>query len=294
MSVDPDLLAWMVAADRSDGFRADLLTMITHQGYVLRWTSLDRKVMTLDGRVFVPGPAFSRSRIRLAAGVQVSDMDLTLHVDDSVVVGGLPALHFAERGLFDGCEVTLEWAYFDTAGVFKGLIQRFAGKTGPASLELGEIGFKVRSEIAALNTMVPREVYGAGCLNSLFDHRCGLDADAFSVSGSVTSVPSGRAGVMQFTASGLAQAAGYFELGAIEFRTGTLAKVTRTVKAHAAGGVLSVAMAWPQAPAVGDTFKVVPGCNRTMGACANKFNNLRFGRLAFRGTPFVPAPETVA
>lgn len=288
--IDPTLKAWMVSAERSAAFRFDLLTIAPRSTAVLRWTDGDRKVLTTDGRLFVRGPDFERSKIRLAAGIQVSDMDLTLFVDDSVTVGGMPALAFADRGLFDGAAVTLEWAYFDTDGLFKGSFQRFKGVTGPAELEMGRIDFKVRSEIARLNVMVPREVYQPACLNQLFDGGCGLDPDAWAVSGTVTSVGTGRSGLMQFTASGLTQAAGYFDLGAVEFRTGQLSRTVRTIRAHAPGGVLSFAQPWSVAPAVGDTFSALPGCNRTVARCAGTFGN----QLRFRGTPFVPSPETVA
>jgi len=294
MSTDPSLIAWMVEADRHAGFRVDLYTFTTKTNEVYRWTSHDCRVLTTDGRLFVVGPGIERSRIRLSAGIEVSTMDLTLHVDDEVVLGGIPALHYAERGLLDGADVQLEWAYFDENGVLKGLQRRFSGTTGLASFEMGRIELQARSELAKLNTMVPREVYQPSCLNQLFDSNCGLDRDAYTITGTVTSVPSGRAGVMEFTDSGLSQSAGWFDLGAIEFHSGGLNRIARTVKQHAAGGVLRVSMAWPEAPAVGDTFVVIPGCNRSVDSCRDKFNNLRFGRLAFRGTPYVPAPETVA
>lgn len=290
MSLDPDLLAWLLTADRDSFLRPDLLTVQPRGKAPLRWTSADRTILTPDGRLFKPGPGITRSKIRQAAGIQVSDMDITLAVDDSVVIGGLTALAYAERGGFDGARVTLEWAYFDNDGVFKGLQRKFGGMTGPAQLELGQIEFKVRGDTARLNAMVPREVYQPACLNQVYDGLCGLDVEDWRVTGVVTSVGTGRAGMMAFTAAGISEPAGYFDLGAIEFRDGPLEGVLRTVKQHAAGGVISVAMAWPALPEVGDTFVAVPGCNRTEARCINTFNN----RLRFRGTPYVPAPETVA
>lgn len=290
MSVPADLVAWLVAADRHAGFRVDLIT-VSPKGYpALRWTSADRKVMTLDGRVFRPGPGIDRGKIRLAAGLQVSEMDLGLEVDDTVMVGPLRALTFAQRGLFDGAAVTLEWAYFDTARVFKGSHQRFSGTAGPAELEAGRIDLLVRSDISKLNVAIPREVYQPQCLNQLFDARCGLDADAWAVAGAVTAVPAGRAGFLQFVASGLGQQGGHFDLGAVEFWSGDNESVVRTVKAHAAGGVITLAQPLPVVPAVGDTFVVIPGCNRSQARCLGTFNN----RRRFRGTPYVPAAETVA
>lgn len=290
MSIAPDLLAWLTAADRVDGMRVDLLTVAPRGFPAQRWTTADKRVMTVDGRVFTPGPGIERSRIRLTSGIQVSDMDLTLFYDELVTIGGIPMFEFAERGLFDGADVLLEWAYFDAAGTFKGSHARFSGQTAPAEFEMGRLDFKVRSAISKLNVAVPSEVYQPGCLNQLFDARCGLDPDDYVLVGTVTGIGTGRAGAMTFTAAGLTQDPGYFDLGVIEFLSGPNDGVLRTVKAHGAGGVLSVAMAWPATPLVGDTFNVVPGCNRTLQRCVGTFNN----RARFRGTPFVPAPETVA
>lgn len=290
MSTPPDLMAWLVAADRHSGMRVDLLTVQPKGFPPLRWTSADRSVMTTDGRVFRPGPGIDRGKIRLAAGIQVSDMDLGLDVDDSLVIGTLRALTFAQRGLFDGAAVTLEWAYFDETGVFKGSHQRFSGTAGPAEFEMGRIDFIVRSDISKLNVSIPREVYQPQCLNQAYDARCGLNPDYFAVAATVTSVPAGRLAYMQLVAAGMGMAAGYFDLGVIEVRSGVNEGVVRTVKAHGPGGVLDVAQAWPEPFSVGDTFVVVPGCNRTKARCEGTFNN----KNRFRGTPYVPAAETVA
>ena len=48
-------------------------------------------------------------------------------------------------------------------------------------------------------------------------------------------------------------------------------------------------MPLPNVPAVGDTFSVFPGCDKTKTTCAGKFSNI----ARFRGFPFVPVPETI-
>jgi hypothetical protein len=53
-------------------------------------------------------------------------------------------------------------------------------------------------------------------------------------------------------------------------------------------GVLNLWQALPYAPAQGDEFTVYPGCDKSVFACRNKFNNF----LNYGGFPFIPNEET--
>jgi uncharacterized phage protein (TIGR02218 family) len=61
----------------------------------------------------------------------------------------------------------------------------------------------------------------------------------------------------------------------------------RSLKAYASGA-LQLFSPLPVAPAVGDTFSIFPGCDKTMATCQNKYSNV----VHFRGFPFIPTPET--
>jgi hypothetical protein len=39
---------------------------------------------------------------------------------------------------------------------------------------------------------------------------------------------------------------------------------------------------------MGDQFKLLPGCDRTLSTCTNVFNNA----IHFGGFPYIPTPET--
>ena len=286
---DPALIAWMVAADRTAGFRIDLVTLKPRGLNAFRWASGAGQFLLPDGRVFTGnGPGLERDEITLQAGLQVSEMNLSLIVDDSVSMGGMTALQFAERGGLDGAEVTLEWAYFDTNRVFKGSFVRFSGMTGPAAWEAGRIDLLVRSLTSTLNVQVPRETAQPQCMFQVFDPGCGLNEQLWRVNGVVESVNAGRAGLMSF-GTNLAQDDGWFDLGLLEFLGGAMNGVARTVKRYADGTVY-LGLPLPVAPQPGQTFIIRPGCNRTEPTCRLKFNN----RLRFKATPFVPPPETVA
>jgi uncharacterized phage protein (TIGR02218 family) len=128
-------------------------------------------------------------------------------------------------------------------------------------------------------------LYQAGCINTLFDTSCGLNAAAFATSGTVA---------MASAASGfsttLAQATGYFDLGVVTFTNGTNSGLSRTVKAYAKGapGTVSLTSPFPVVPAPGDAFTITAGCDKQQSTCSGKFGNL----INFRGFPYVPENST--
>jgi uncharacterized phage protein (TIGR02218 family) len=88
--------------------------------------------------------------------------------------------------------------------------------------------------------------------------------------------------------SGLTGQAGDYAQGRIVFTSGANAGIARAVKSNDAAGNFNLISPLPAMPAPGDAFTAYKGCDLTMGTCSGRFNNL--GR--FKGTPFVPQPET--
>lgn len=280
---DPAFTAWLSATPKA--IRCDLWTILTRAGILLRFTSGDVDVALPDGRTFVRGPGFKRSRIKLSAGLQVDKLDVTMNVTLAHTIAGIPMAYHARAGGFDGATVILDWAYFDEGGTLQGIVRKFPGAAGPASIEPGRIRFEVRSELSRLQMMLPKDVYQPSCLNQPYDHRCALKKSTWQQSGTVT----GNDGSLLFLQSALSHAAGYFDLGVLAFTSGANAGVSRTVKSSLAGAFY-FSRPFLAVPQVGDTFTVRPGCDRTESMCTTKFAN----RSRFRGFPFIPAPETVA
>ena len=275
--------AWLATTDEC--LRFDLLSIVTRTGITLRWTDCDVALTTPDGRTFLPA-TYERSRLTLGSDLQVDEMQLTAHVDQADAVLGVPMLPFARRGGLDGASIVLEWAFFDLGMALRGYDVRFEGISGPADTGLGTIDLSARSIVAQLGRMVPAEVYQPGCRNTVYDPRCGVSAAARTVAGVATGFVAGDFGVCM---TDLAQAAGFFDLGVMQFTSGGNAGEARTVKAFA-GGVVRTVLPWPVLPAAGDAFIIRPGCNGTKALCAERFGNL----LRYRGEPLIPAPETIA
>lgn len=79
---------------------------------------------------------------------------------------------------------------------------------------------------------------------------------------------------------------GYFAEGVIMFTSGANNGVNRSVVGYDAAHVVSVLPSLLIAPSNGDTFVIVPGCDKQMSTCSSKFSNL----IHFGGEPFIPTP----
>ena len=81
---------------------------------------------------------------------------------------------------------------------------------------------------------------------------------------------------------------GYFAYGYVKFTSGANAGYAMEVRSFSPGAV-GLAIPFPNAIAVGDAFTIVAGCDRSMGTCKTRFNNL----VNFRGEPYVPGTDTI-
>lgn len=267
---------------------ADLYTITLSGGTVIRWAEFDR-VVTIGATTWTQGPGLQSNRLKMSAGVEVDTLQISLTADAGVQINGVPLMIFINSGGFDGATVLVERAFAAAPGTaWAGKLQRFFGRVSDIDrTSRVQADITIRDFFETFNVMLPRNVYQAGCLNSVYDQACGADKAAKTVSATVTTATDPLK--LTFAASGLTQAAGYFSLGALVVTSGANNGVARTVRSHAAGGALSLMQPLPLAMAVGDTFNVYPGCDKTMAMCSSKFSNL----LRFRGQPWIPVPESV-
>ncbi|MPS27559.1 MAG: DUF2163 domain-containing protein [Alcaligenaceae bacterium] len=282
IAASPELKAFLASGQRLA--MADLFTLTLTDGTVVRWTDADVHVVA-DGRTFrADGPSISRSAIRLAKGIQTDTLDVTLTQTDGVQLAGQQLLPFVVRGGLDGAELLLERAFGPRLDAIVGTIVRFVGRIGPVdNATAHEISLSVMSRTNILNTAMPADLFQRGCLNTVYDHACGLNREAFAVMGLVTGTPTVRS-----FGTNLPQEAGWFTLGAI-----AIGGVRRTVKSHDSGGGLVLSVALPTVPSAGTEFIAWPGCDGLQTTCEQKFNNnVGSGRNRFRGQPYIPIVET--
>lgn len=277
------LINFLAAGQR--GWSVDLFTITLSGGAVLRWSGSDRAVQVPGGSFFSLGPAVDSGEVKQSRGLSVDATSVTIYPTDAYTIGGVKIVPFAKQNGFDGATFLLERGFSAwPGGELIGTYIRFKGRFSKVK-EASET--KVEIEVAAwtelLNVNMPPDVYTPSCKNVLGDARCGVDLASYAVAGQVQSVTS-----PSLFDTNLAAATGYFDLGKIQFTSGALAGLKKTVKTFTAGGLVQTIIGFPQAPAVGDNFLAYPGCPLSMAVCDGRFNNL----IHFRGTPFVPESTT--
>jgi uncharacterized phage protein (TIGR02218 family) len=81
---------------------------------------------------------------------------------------------------------------------------------------------------------------------------------------------------------------GFFAYGYLKFTSGQNAGYVNEIRAFAPGEItLGLPMPYPVEP--GDEFTIVAGCDRSLGTCIGRFNNI----IHFRGEPYVPGTDTI-
>lgn len=261
--------------------KADLFTFTLSSGMVWHFTSADADIKL--GDTIFSSFAIKRGRIRTVRGVQVDTLDISLFLTGTYSSD----VHFLEslnNGLLDGARVLLKTVcmpiFGDTSG---GAIHLFSGSIADVAFGRTETALTVKSDLQLLDTNMPRNLYQPGCLHSLYDDHCGVAKASYIATGTV-----GSGSTRTSLASGLTQIAGYFDMGSITFTSGQNVGLSYTVKTHAADGSMTLIRPTLFQPAVGDSFTAAPGCDKTQATCTVKFDNLP----AFRGYPYIPAPET--
>lgn len=280
------LAAWLPTARQVE--LAELLTITKPSGSVWRYASGTANVAS-GGNTWLGsasgGLLWRRSSLTFKAGIELSDCKITLSARPGDTINALPVAAALRARVWDDATFLLSRAYFDDTGTLRGVLPRYQGQLAPIRMVGGDIELTLKPPSQTLNRAVP-PVYQSACHNTLFSDACGV------VSGSFTFTGTAQAGSgANYVLTGRSEAANYFAGGVIGFTSGALAGLTRTVRHHAAGGAVSFFEAFPQNPATGDAYTLTPGCDRSLGAggCA-KFGGIPLTR--FRGTPFIPLPET--
>jgi len=236
----------------------------------------------------------NRARLESTVGTQVSTLTFDV-IPASATISGTSFLSFIRQGGFDGAELTYLGAYwaYSSSGYSRplvpvGTITKFVGRVADVNISANLATFTVNSDLELLDIRMPRNLYQASCLNSLYDAGCTLAQSSFTVAAVATvSSTSSRVYV-----SSLGTTSSY-SLGQITFTSGTLNGTSRTVQEYvisstSSGAYLVVVPPFPSNPSSGDAFTVSKGCDKTAGTCSSVFNNLTH----FRGFPYLPDPST--
>jgi uncharacterized phage protein (TIGR02218 family) len=271
---------------RTEFHMCDLYEITLKSGLTFRYADYDMDITLPDGRVFgCKGPHFQRDRIQLSSGIAVDKLNVTVAVDATDQIGDTPMMVVAHNGGFDEATVSLLRCFMDAPGAVVGAVELF---TGYADVNSGgglAMKWEVKSSVQKLNVDYPLRKYYPTCPYSIYDGGCGVEMARYTATGTVTGVSS-----YQDFNTNLTKADGFYDQGGIEWLSGALAGASMPIKqSYQSGGRIVALIPLEAPPAVGDSFRIYPGCDKTPEMCESKFNNI----LRNRATPYIPLKETI-
>lgn len=264
---------------------ANLYTITLAGGGVTRYTDCDMNLVS-GGNTFLSTDAlFAYKKRKESVGLAVASCDIEVYPSSTNLIASTPWIQAAMQGLLDYARVQVERAFMATWGdTSAGTVILFNGRIADVEIGRSMLKLTIKSDIELLNVHMPRNLYQPGCLHELFDVGCTLSSGSFVVSGTVSAGTTAS----QVNAT-LAQATGYFDMGVLTMTSGALNGKKQTVKTYTNGTPSSLVLlsAFQVAPTIGDTFTLLPGCDKSQSTCTTKFSNLTH----FRGMPYIPQAE---
>jgi uncharacterized phage protein (TIGR02218 family) len=233
--------------------------------------------LTIGGTLYESALGYNATDIKTSEDLAVDNLDLQGFIDSASItepdlIAGL--WDFAEVEIFE----TIETA---TAGNVRPLRR---GRIGEVSLGRTVFEAELRGMSQAFTQQLC-ELTSPTCRAQLGDTRCGVDLVPLTVTGTVTSVTNPRV----WTDSTRAEAAGFFAFGRVTWTSGANAGYAMEIKTHAASGVMTLQLPMPYAVAVGDAYSLIPGCDKLLTTCRDKFSNVD----NFRGEPHLPGMDAI-
>lgn len=278
---------------------AECFTFIATIGTVYTWTNFDLPI-NYNGCTFLAnGPLIQGLKYKGNVGLEVDKQQITIAARPTDLVNGAPFLIALRAGAFDGAAVYRDRVFLATTydsdygsdfteptfgdKVYEvmGGVRMFQGRISTVD-EVGRTRAKitVASDLVILDYDMPRNLFSATCVHTLYDSGCGVIRGAYSVNGTAGAGSTSTQILTSVAAAMHAQ-------GPVVFTSGANANVRATVRSVSVGSALNLMYPLPFAPSRGDAFTVAAGCDHTQGTCQNRFNNLP----NFRGFPFVPPPQ---
>ena len=248
-------------------------------GLVLGFTDHDR-ALVVDGVTCVASSGMTARALELGTGLSVDNTEAAgVLSDDAISEADLRA------GRWDGAEVTIHLVDWTEPGVGEVL---FRGSMGETTVSGGSFTVELRGLADALNA--PRgRVYHARCDAVLGDARCGVDMDGPGMAETVRIARVEGARVFDVNGAG-DYGADWFARGRAVLLDGAAVDLSDRIKVDEPMGDGRRIELWTPLgamPAVGDRMRIEAGCDKAMGTCAGKFDNL----LNFRGFPHIPGED---
>ncbi len=244
-------------------------------GTIFGFTDFDQNLL-IDSVTYEARTGYTRTAIQTISDLSVDNLDIESAFDSEAITA-----KDLRDGVWDNAEVLI--FLVNWANLSQGKIILKRGMIGQVELK----DALYRAELRGLTQLFSQnigELYTADCRADLGDTRCGVDLEALTASGVVTASDD-RYG---FTDSSRVEADGYWNGGLVTWTYGANAGRKMEIRAFASSA-FTLFLPMPSEIAVGDTYTVQPGCNKSFETCRSRYGN----GINFRGEPYVPGTDAV-
>lgn len=249
-------------------------------GTVMGFTDSDQDQL-YNGTKFIAATGFTASAIETP--VDLSDSNL--EVEGLISSDGILDTDI-EAGRYDFAECWIFKMVPGDADARKyGIVKIRRGWLGQMTIKEGQHVCEIRGLMSLLAQNFV-EIYSLECQADFCDTRCKLNAADFTDNGKVTS---GFGGNMSFGGTitiSTPRPAGFYNFGNVTWLTGKNKGVVSEVK-NWDGTTFALRLPTGYPIALGDTFSVIAGCDKSLTTCES-FQNV----INMRGFPYVPGLDT--
>lgn len=249
--------------------------ILAGQGEVRGFTD-NVEPLTVGGVLYTPNTGYTPSTITSNINLAVDNLDVVGVIDDASIKDA-----DLQSGRFDYADI--EIFQINYTDLTQGTLKICKGNIGEVKMTRQQFTAELRGLAQRLQQTIG-EVYSPSCRADLGDARCTVDLTPFTATGTVTSVTS----ALVFADTGRAEADDYFKGGKVTFTSGNNENYSMEIKAFAAGQ-FTLQLPMPYEIQIGDTYTAVAGCQKRIGDCIGKFNNV----VNFRGEPYVPGNDKI-
>jgi uncharacterized phage protein (TIGR02218 family) len=219
---------------------------------------------------------FTRGAVESSADLSVNNSDIEGMLNSSAITE-----EDIMAGKYDFAELVLFMVNY--ADLTQGMIMLRRGWLGEVSLVRNRFVAEVRGLTERLSKVIG-EYYSPSCRTDFASGLCKINAALYRVTGSISAVSNSQL----FFDNTRAEAAGYFSQGKITFTSGLNDGLSMEVKTYTPGSIMLV-LPMPYDVAVGDSYSLQAGCDKTFATCRSLYNNA----VNFRGEPHIPGTDAL-
>lgn len=231
------------------------------------------------GTTYLASTGHTPSNIHSTLDLSVDNLEIVSVLDSTLITDSDIA-----AGLWDNALVEVMVVNYNSLA--DGHMTLRTGTIGDIKTGRTHFTAELRGMMQPLQQTIGR-TYKAGCDALLGDSRCAKALGAFTFSGTVTGVTSNRI----FVSSALVNPTGYFSSGTLTWTSGANTGLTAEVKTSVlgSGNTITLYLQMPRPIAIGDTYSIIAGCDKTYSTCYTKFGNI----TNFRGFPHIPGADVL-